>query len=110
MKVIKNKIIPPKRFYAINLFGILFKRIGTTEMTDVEFNHEAIHTAQMKELLYIPFYILYALEWIVRMFQHKFHPMAAYYAISFEVEAFKNERNPDYLNKRKHFAQWRSKS
>ncbi len=108
MKVIENKIIPPKGFYAINLFGILFKRSDTSEMTDVEFNHEAIHTAQMKELLYIPFYVLYVLEWIVRMFQHKFDIKAAYYAISFEVEAFKYESKLYYLCKRKHYAQWRS--
>ncbi len=108
MKVIENKIIPPKGFKAINLLGILFKRSDTSEVTDVDINHESIHTAQMKELLYIPFYIIYMLEWIVRLFQHKFDAKAAYYAISFEVEALKYESNPYYLYKRKHYAQWRS--
>lgn len=30
-------------------------------------NHELIHTAQMKELLYIPFYLWYVFEWLVRL-------------------------------------------
>ena len=42
MLTILNKILPPKGFKAINLFGIVFCR---KELTDVDKNHEAIHTA-----------------------------------------------------------------
>lgn len=64
MKIIYNKIIPFKGFLAINLFGFLFAR---KKLTEVDINHEKIHTEQMKELLYIPFYILYILEYIIRL-------------------------------------------
>lgn len=68
MKVIYNKIIPFKGYKCINLFGILFVRKGCT-MRESDYNHEEIHTKQMKELLYVPFYILYLLEWLYRLTQ-----------------------------------------
>lgn len=68
MKVIYNKIIPFKGYKCINLFGVLFVRKGCT-MSKSDYNHEAIHTKQMKELLYVPFYILYLLEWLYRLIQ-----------------------------------------
>lgn len=58
MKIIRNNIIPFKGFAAINLFGILFIRKDTV-LTTVMMNHEHIHTAQMKEMLYIFFYLWY---------------------------------------------------
>ena len=61
MKIIKNKIIPFKGFKAINLFGILFVR-GDSEVDSTTVNHELIHTAQMKELLYIFFYLWYVID------------------------------------------------
>jgi hypothetical protein len=42
MKIIVNKILPPKGFLAINLFGIILSK---RELTSIERNHEAIHTA-----------------------------------------------------------------
>ena len=48
-------------FYAINLFGIIFT---VQELNAVELNHERIHTAQQRELLYIGFYLWYVLEWL----------------------------------------------
>lgn len=107
MKVIFNKIIPFKGFKAVNLFGYLFIRDGVT----VDYKlllHESIHTAQMKELLYVPFYILYLLEWIKNLFAYRFNGRQAYRNISFEVEAYQHENEKDYLDTRKHFAQWRS--
>lgn len=62
-------------------------------------NEEAIHTAQMREWLYIFFYIAYILEWIVTGFK--------YNEISFEKEAKENRANLDYLKTRKHFAIYR---
>ncbi len=102
MKVIRNNIIPVKPYTAINLFGLLFAR-KDAYLTAYVINHEQIHTAQMKELGYVLFYLLYILEWLVRL------PMKgkAYYNISFEREAYDNQLNLDYLSKRRRFAQWR---
>lgn len=66
MKIIENKLIPFKGFCAINLFGYLFCR-DKSEINDVIVNHEEIHTSQMKELCYIPFYVLYFIEWLIKL-------------------------------------------
>lgn len=100
MKIIYNKLIPFGRFFAINLFGVLFVKGTKEQVTEIDLNHERIHTAQMKELWYIPFYILYLLEWLYRLFR----PGNAYSNISFEREAYANECNLRYLQSRPRFA------
>ena len=105
MRVIYNKLIPLKGFAAINLFGLLFaRREYEGSIGDVVLNHEAIHTAQMKELGYIFFYLIYLLEWICRLF---IKPSTAYRDISFEREAYEHQSDLLYLHKRKHWSQWR---
>lgn len=104
MKVIYNRLIPFKGYKCINLLGILFVRKGCF-MSSQDLNHEAIHTAQMRELLYLPFYLLYLMEWIWHL--HRcLDAKAAYYAISHEREAYANQNNPDYLKTRKPYNQW----
>jgi hypothetical protein len=105
MKTIHNNYIPFRGFKAINLFGVCFVR-RPHKMMPQDYNHEKIHTAQMKELGYIGFYILYFLEWLVRLF---ITPSTAYRNISFEREAYDNQYNYDYLKSRKRYAQWRRK-
>ena len=99
MKVIYNNIIPFPGFKAINLFGLLFIRKGYN-INEIDINHESVHTAQMKEMLYIFFYIWYLIEWIIRLFTKG----NAYYNISFEKEAYSNEYDLKYLENRKHYA------
>lgn len=74
-------------------------------VSDVDMNHEKIHAAQMKELLYIPFYIWYVVEWIVRLFQYR-DTHEAYKNISFEREAYVHEETKDYMKNRPIF-NWR---
>jgi len=106
MKQIVNNILPVKGFAAINICGILFVREKQT--SKVLFQHETIHTKQMQELLYVFFYLAYGLEWAYRLlftkdrFSHQ-----AYRNISFEKEAYSRQAEAGYLEKRKHFAQWR---
>ena len=102
MKIIYNKFIPFKGFLAINLFGVLFVRGTADDINERVLNHERIHTAQMKELWYVPFYIIYVLEWAVRLFKKG----NAYRNISFEREAYENEKNMDYLKYRPKYAMW----
>ena len=104
MEIIYNNIIPFKGFIAINLFGFLFVRKKLKCLVTRELiNHEEIHTAQMRELFYIGFYIWYLIEWILRLILVK-DSMKAYKMISFEVEAYKEQDNLDYLRNRKHFS------
>ena len=99
MKIIRNKYIPFQGYKAINLFGILFVR-GNARISERTLRHEAIHTAQMKEMLYIFFYLWYVVEWIIRLFMKG----NAYRNISFEKEAYSNEKDLGYLDNRKWFA------
>lgn len=107
MKQIVNNLIPFKGFAAINICGILFVR-NKRITNEVVLRHEEIHTKQMQELLYLFFYLAYLFEWLFRLlftkdrFSHR-----AYRNISFEKEAYAHQAEQDYLEKRKHFAQWR---
>lgn len=47
--------------------------------------HEMIHIRQQREMLIVPFYIWYILEWLIRL---PFYGKDAYYNISFEREAY----------------------
>lgn len=103
MKVIRSRIIPCKGFTAINLFGVVFVRKEILPQHDISIydwdkmlNHELIHTAQMKELLYVPFYLLYGIEWLIRFAMYR-NTKKAYRNISFEREAYDNQDNFRYI-------------
>lgn len=98
MKIVYSKYIPFKGFKAINLFGIIIIRKGSA-LSLAELRHEAIHTAQMKEMLYIGFYLWYIVEWLIRLFKKG----NAYRKISFEHEAYYNQCVPNYLYERPRF-------
>ena len=100
MKIIYNNILPLKGFAAINLFGVIFARKGYEPLSETAINHEAIHTAQMMELLYIFFYFMYAVEWITLLILYR-DSNKAYRNISFEREAYANQSDKDYLKERK---------
>ena len=106
MKVIYNNIIPFPNYQCMNLFGILFAR-KNAKLSDSTLNHESIHIAQMKELLYIPFYLLYGLEWLVKLIKNGFKGHSAYRDISLEKEAYNNEHDLNYLKTRQHYAEWK---
>ena len=105
MKIVYSNIIPVKGFTAINLFGVLFVRKEYEgKLSEKTMNHESIHTAQMKELGYIGFYVIYLLEWIYRLI---FHTSTAYRGISFEREAYCNQDYKGYTEYRKPYSMWR---
>lgn len=66
--------------------------------------HEQIHLKQMNELLVIPFYVLYVLNFLVNLIRYKFNIKMAYYNISFEREAYRGQYIKNYLQKRELFA------
>jgi len=79
-------------------FGIYIKE---GYYTDVRINREKIHWAQQMEMLIIPFYLWYIIEWLIRL---PINGKSAYRKLLFEQETFKNGDNLDYLQTRKHFA------
>lgn len=110
-KLIYNKIIPFKGFTAINLFGFIFARKEYESKIERDYmcksvllNHELIHTAQYKELLYVFYILLYILNYVVNIFVYKFNFKKAYKNICFEREAFKYEYSNYYLDRRSKFS------
>lgn len=83
------------------LLGILFIRKGA-RLTAYSINHESIHQRQAMEMLYIFFYLWYAIEWLVRLIQCG-NARQAYYNISLEKEAYYNMYNLAYIDARRHY-------
>ena len=86
-------------FLAICLFGVIF---SVRPLDEIELNHELIHVAQQKELLYIPFFIWYVVEWLILCVKYR-NKLQAYYHIRFEKEAYRHQKDLNYLSNRKHF-------
>lgn len=108
MKIIYCKHIPFKGFLAMNFFGVCVVRKEYKNYIEQggyiakrTINHESIHTMQMRETLYIGFYILYLLFWLCNLIVC---PKNAYRNIAFEREAYDNEQDYEYVKTRKHFA------
>ncbi|MBC7920946.1 MAG: hypothetical protein H7Z75_07610 [Ferruginibacter sp.] len=66
-------------------------------------NHELIHHRQQLELLILPFYAWYLLEYALKRIRYRDH-YTAYRNIRFEREAFHQEADLDYLRRRKIWA------
>jgi hypothetical protein len=64
--------------------------------------HKKIHLRQQMELRVIPFYITYVFEFLIRFIRYKDWNMA-YRNSSFEREAYKNEKDLEYLKSRPFF-------
>ena len=102
MKIIYNNIIPPRGYKAITILNVVFVRKGLV-MRDKDINHENIHWEQEKELVIVGFYLLYIMEFFLRLFRmRRWHK--AYRSISFERECYENETDLNYLKSRKHYA------
>ncbi|MEM6686601.1 MAG: hypothetical protein AAF617_12540 [Bacteroidota bacterium] len=97
-----SKYIVPKGFRGITLFPFIFLRDAKDKDNATLVHHEKIHLRQQIELLVLPFYILYISEWLIRLCYYR-NREKAYYNISFEREAYFNEQDFDYLNKRRLF-------
>jgi len=106
MKVIYSNHFPPKGFAAINIFGIIIGRKEYGKLSKYELNHEKIHSRQITEMFWVFFYLFYISEWMIRLLQFR-NPIMAYYNISFEREAYLNDKNLDYLKNRKSYSSLR---
>lgn len=99
-RIVKCRWMP--KGICLNLFGTFWAR-DTSWIDRYVINHERIHTAQQRELLFIPFYIVYLLEWLVRIAQYR-NFYQAYRNISFEREAYTHGNDLTYLPRRSRYA------
>lgn len=131
MKIIYNKIIPFKGYLAMCVFPFIFVRKDARNLTVNDINHEKIHGMQQIEthivalilavllaavglfswwwVLVSPlvYFALYGLEYIVRWICYGFDTREAYRNISFEQEAYMNEKDLTYIKNRHLFASWK---
>lgn len=86
----------PKRIIGLTIFPFVF--IKPEKMRDYQklINHERIHLRQQLELLVVFFFIIYSIEFLIRLVYFK-NWNRAYRNISFEREAYSNEHDKDYL-------------
>jgi len=65
-------------------------------------NHEKIHLRQQLELLILPFYVFYLLNYLINRLRYQNHELA-YRKIIFEQEAYLHEKDLQYLKKGNYF-------
>ncbi len=86
-------------YVGLSLYPFIFLKNTELKQDLVLINHEKIHLQQQKELLVIPFYLVYFVEWIIRSLRYlDFYK--GYQNISFEREAYYNEKDLEYLSAR----------
>ena len=99
MFLIVTKYLIPKGYRGMALFPFVFLKHSSDKENPLFVNHERIHLRQQLELLVIPFFIWYFLEFLMRLIQYGKMDLA-YRNISFEREAYANEKELDYLKMR----------
>ena len=100
MIVLVNRWLIRKKFNGVTLWPFILVRSKELKFDPIFINHEKIHIRQQLELLVIFFYIWYGLEFLVRLIQYR-NRYQAYRNISFEREAYENEKDFNYLKTRK---------
>lgn len=87
---------------AMALFPFILLKNRNQKTDEILINHEKIHLRQQLELLILPFYVFYVLNYLINLLRYKNHYLA-YFHISFEREAYQFEKDLNYLSKRKWF-------
>ena len=95
-----TKLFSAGRASAVTIFPFILVRGKGFSVDKYLINHERIHLSQALELLVLPFYIWYIIEFIVR-YLYYIDFDKAYKNISFEREAYTNDHNLSYLKNRK---------
>ena len=99
MILIVSKYLIPKGFRGMTVFPFVFvsDRIGSRDL--VLMNHERIHLRQQIELLVLPFFVIYGLDYLVKLIRYRDKDVA-YRNVVFEREAYQNEKDLEYLKSR----------
>ena len=102
MFLIVAKYLIPKGYRGMAVFPFVVVKYDFDKINRTFVNHEKIHLRQQLEMLILPFFIWYFLEYLIRLIQYKNKDLA-YRNISFEREAYSNERDTTYLKNRSFF-------
>lgn len=105
LKKIYTAHFPKKGFTALTILPFVFVRKDQkTKFGRKAERHETTHALQQAECLILLFFILYGLEWILKLPFCKFDTNRAYMSISFEQEAYEHQDEIGYNNVRRHYA------
>ena len=99
MIVVVAKYLVPRGFVGITLYPFVLVGLEKHKHDRALINHERIHLRQQAELLVLPFFAWYSIEYLFRLAQYRNRKLA-YKNICFEREAYANEKSPDYLKSR----------
>jgi len=102
MFLIVAKHLIPKGYRGMAVFPFVVLKYDFDKANETFVNHERIHLKQQIELLIIPFFAWYFLEYLFRLVQYKNKDLA-YRNISFEREAYEKETDLNYLKNRSFF-------
>ena len=91
-----------KSYVGLTLWPFILIKEGYLKEDVRLINHERIHLRQQIEMLIIPFYLWYVLEWVFRFIKYR-DAKEAYLNLSFEREAYQQESNLEYLTNRSLF-------
>ena len=91
---------PYMKAAAMALFPFILIRKKDYQYDEVLINHEMIHLQQQWEMLILPFYFAYILNYFYNLIKYRNHH-DAYFNICFEKEAYFFENNLNYLKHRK---------
>jgi len=94
-----NNYLLPKKILGMAVWPFILLKKKDLLKDKVFLNHEKIHLRQQLELLLVFFYLWYVLEFLFRLIQYQ-NRNKAYRNISFEREAYTNEKDLNYLKKR----------
>ena len=91
-----------RNYVGLCLWPFIILRSHSLRQDSTLINHERIHFRQQAELLLVFFYFFYFLEWMLKSAWYRdFY--TGYRNISFEREAYLQEKNLEYLEDRKPF-------
>ncbi|TDG37524.1 hypothetical protein EZJ43_00035 [Pedobacter changchengzhani] len=101
----KTPIVIVKKLPALGmaLFPFILLNNANLKNDKVIINHEKIHLRQQLEMLILPFYVLYIVNYLVNRLKYNSHD-EAYRHIVFEQEAYQHDFNLKYLSTRKSYA------
>ncbi|MXV14779.1 hypothetical protein [Hufsiella ginkgonis] len=98
--------VPSLPAQGMALFPFILVKRPQLKTDQVIINHETIHLMQQAEMLVLPFYVFYLLNYLFNRMKGQKH-FQAYRNIAFEKEAYAMDRQLNYLTRRKLWA-WTS--
>lgn len=100
MLLIVSRILIPRGYRGLTIFPFVIVRDKSDSADPILLNHERIHLRQQAELLVVPFFLWYLIDYAIQLARYR-NPANAYRNILFEREAYGNERNLLYLKTRR---------